>query len=63
MTLKETIALLQQQLASIARDLDKSMSGNQSAAQRVRTMTIELAKTAKRYRQESLREQKKKTIR
>lgn len=57
--LTEIIAELKQQLQTILLDLDKSLIGNKSAAQRVRTMTIELSKTAKRYRKESLLSEKK----
>lgn len=63
LALKETIRELQNLLTGVARDLEKSLLGNQSAAQRVRTQTILLAKIAKRYRKESLLEQKKKIIR
>ena len=59
MPLNETTDVLKKQLAAISKDLDKSLSGNKSAAQRVRTRTIELAKIAKIYRKESLDAEKK----
>jgi hypothetical protein len=54
MALSETIQTMKEQLQEICRDLDKSIKGNKSAAQRVRTSTVELAKIAKIYRKESL---------
>ena len=54
MGLSETIQTMKEQLQEICRDLDKSTRGNKSAAQRVRTSTVQLAKIAKIYRKESL---------
>lgn len=59
MSLKETIHTMKKQLGEICRDLDKSIKGNKAAAQRVRTCTIKLAKTAKVYRKESIVAEKK----
>lgn len=59
MGLKETIQTMKKQLGEICRDLDKSLRGNKAAAQRVRTCTIKLAKTAKVYRKESISAEKK----
>lgn len=59
MALKDTIQTMRKQLNEICRDLDKSQSGNKAAAQRVRTCTIKLAKTAKMYRKESVAAEKK----
>lgn len=60
MALKDTIVTMRQTLADLARDLEKASLGNKSAAQRVRTGTIQLAKTAKLYRKESVHAEGKK---
>ena len=58
MALKETIPQLQTLLAQLARDLTKAISGNKTAAQRVRTGTIDLQKIAKVFRKESIAAEK-----
>ena len=45
-------------LAGISVDLEKAAGGNKAAAQRVRTSTIRLEKTAKQYRKESINAEK-----
>lgn len=59
MALKETVQTMRKHLNDICRDLDKSQRGNKSAAQRVRTRTVELAKIAKIYRKESVAAERK----
>ncbi len=58
MALKETIPQLQTLLTQLARDLTKATNGNKTAAQRVRTGTIDLQKIAKVFRQESIAAEK-----
>ncbi|MBI3236307.1 MAG: hypothetical protein HYZ48_01150 [Chlamydiales bacterium] len=60
MALKETVQLMKRQLTEMNRDLDKSLKGNRSASQRVRTNSVKLAKIAKTYRKESIAEERKK---
>jgi len=52
--LKETIHQVRQLLVALSRDLEKAAKGNASAAQRVRTGSIEFAKVAKVFRKESV---------
>jgi hypothetical protein len=59
MGLQETIGSLRQFLSDLSDDLEKASRGNRSAAQRVRTGSIEFAKTAKLFRKESVQEEKK----
>lgn len=65
MSLKQTERALEELLQGLLFDLKKAMRGNKSAAQRVRTGSIEFAKTAKLYRKESvqvLKSQLKRTV-
>lgn len=59
MALKETVNTLKNLLNHIQHDLEKSLKGNRTASQRVRTQSIEFAKIAKIYRKESIAEAKK----
>lgn len=59
MALKSTVDHLKKLLLGISHDLEKAGRGNRAAAQRVRTNTIKLAKTAKMYRKESISDGKK----
>jgi hypothetical protein len=59
MVLKTTMEQMKQLIQNIQHDLDKVGKGNKAAAQRVRTGSIEFAKTAKVYRKESIAEFKK----
>jgi len=59
MGLKDTIKSMHKTLDHICRDLKKSEKGNKAASQRVRTGSIKLAKVAKKYRKESVAEEKK----
>lgn len=61
MALKETVLVMKKQLSEMSKDLDKSLKGNRSAAQRVRTNSIKLAKIAKTYRKESIAAERKKS--
>lgn len=45
-------------LAAITKDLTKTAKGNKAASQRVRTNSIKLEKVAKKYRKESISEEK-----
>ena len=58
MGLKSTISQLQQLLVELSDDLEKAAGGNRSAAQRVRTGSIEFAKIAKTFRKESISAEK-----
>lgn len=46
-------------LAQMIKDLDKAAKGNKTAAQRVRTGSVLLAKVAKEFRRESIALEKK----
>lgn len=59
MALKQTVNEMNQLLAEITQDLQKAEGGNKAASQRVRTGTINLEKVAKKYRKESIAEEKK----
>lgn len=59
MALKDTVKKMNDLLCQIGKDLEKSDRGNKAAAQRVRTATIKLEKTAKLYRKESIAVEKK----
>ncbi len=59
MALKNTIKHVHELLARITKDLGRAERGNKAAAQRVRTGTIKLEKTAKLYRKESIADEKK----
>jgi hypothetical protein len=61
MALKQTVNELRQMLSEIIEDLQKAEGGNKAAAQRVRTSTIRLEKSAKNYRKESIADEKKGT--
>ena len=59
MALKQTVHEMHTLLGRITSDLQKAEGGNKAAAQRVRTGTIHLEKVAKKYRKESISEEKK----
>ena len=59
MGLKDKIKSIHHYLEQIAKDLKKGEKGNKAASQRVRTATIKLAKIAKKFRKESVLEEKK----
>ena len=54
MALKDTIKHMRDLLDQITGDLPKAENGNKAASQRVRTGTVRLEKTAKKYRKESI---------
>jgi len=54
MGLEKTVKELKRYLSDMDEDLDKTLKGNKTAAQRVRTKSIEFAKLAKQFRSESL---------
>jgi hypothetical protein len=58
MGLKETTNHMKKLLEEIMHDLEKSLEGNKTASQRVRTNSIKFAKTAKMYRKESISQEK-----
>lgn len=58
MALKETIHQVRQLLTALLHDLEKTTKGNEAAAQRVRTGSIEFAKVAKVFRKESIAAQR-----
>ena len=59
MALKDTVKRMHTLISAIKRDLDKAERGNKAASQRVRTGSIKLEKTAKKYRKESVASEKK----
>lgn len=54
MSLKSTVEEMRQLLHAVSDDLAKAVEGNKAAAQRVRVTTIDLEKTSKKYRKESI---------
>lgn len=58
MSLEKTIQELRELLNRCSSDLQKTEKGNRAAAQRVRTGTVRLEKVAKRFRKESVAEEK-----
>jgi hypothetical protein len=58
MGLNETTKHMRELLAGISVDLEKASGGNKAAAQRVRTGSIKLEKSAKSYRKESINAEK-----
>lgn len=59
MVLKNTMQQMFKYLENLKKDLDKASRGNKTAAQRVRTGSINFAKIAKLYRKESVAAEKK----
>ena len=59
MSLKEIIKTMYTILDRLTKDLKKVEKNNKAASQRVRTGTINLAKIAKKFRKESILEEKK----
>ncbi len=58
MSLHDTVKEMRELLAAISVDLEKAANGNKAASQRVRTGTIRLEKSAKKYRKESIKAEK-----
>ncbi len=58
MSLHETMNELDRLLSHLTKDLVKAFRGNKTAAQRVRTGTINLEKVAKIFRRESVAAEK-----
>jgi hypothetical protein len=58
MSLQDTIKEVRHLLAHLTIDLEKAANGNKAASQRVRTGTVKLEKTAKKYRKESIKAEK-----
>ncbi len=59
MGLHDTVSEMQKLLQEIGFNLEKSLRGNNAAAQRARITTIQFEKLAKKYRKESIAEGKK----
>ncbi|MBY0529751.1 MAG: hypothetical protein K2P51_06130 [Rhabdochlamydiaceae bacterium] len=59
MALKDTVIAMRKELEDLCKDLEKANAGNKSAAQRVRTGTIEFSKLSKIYRKESVLAERK----
>jgi hypothetical protein len=51
---KETIGAMKELMQKMCKDLDKTLQGNRTAAQRVRTSSVTFAKMAKTFRKESI---------
>ncbi len=47
-------------MENVLKDVPKALKGNKTAAQRIRTKTVELSKLAKEWRRLSLLQEKKK---
>ncbi|HXF29146.1 MAG TPA: histone [Chlamydiales bacterium] len=62
MGLNETTKHMRDTLSRVCSDLEKAAAGNKAAAQRVRTGTIKLEKTAKNFRRESINAEKSGTF-
>ncbi len=60
MSFLETTEELVELLQSILEDVPKMLKGNKTAAQRIRTKTIKIAKVSKVWRKESLDQERKK---
>ncbi|MBM3192201.1 MAG: hypothetical protein FJZ63_06100 [Chlamydiae bacterium] len=58
-TTDELVKLLEETL----EDVPKMLKGNKTAAQRIRTKTVKIAKIAKVWRKESLEQERKKIVR
>lgn len=58
MSLHDTVKEMRELLGCLAVDLEKAVNGNKAASQRVRTGTIKLEKSAKKYRKESIKAEK-----
>ena len=58
MSLQDTIKEVRGLLAALTIDLEKAANGNKAASQRVRTGTIKLEKSAKKFRKESIKAEK-----
>ena len=58
MALKDTIIQIHKYLECLTRDLKKAEKGNKAASQRVRTCSIKLEKSAKKYRKESIAQER-----
>ena len=58
MSLHDTVKEMRELLGGLSIDLEKAVNGNKAASQRVRTGTIKLEKSAKKYRKESIKAEK-----
>lgn len=58
MSIVETIKEIRHILVALTIDLEKAAHGNKAASQRVRTGTIKLEKSAKKFRKESIKAEK-----
>lgn len=54
MAFHDTVKTMRELLVGLSIDLEKAVGGNKAASQRVRTGTIKLEKSAKKYRKESI---------
>lgn len=54
MALKESIHLMKDLMHKMNADLEKTVKGNKTAAQRVRTSSVQFVKVAKMFRKESV---------
>ena len=61
MSLKDTFHKMKTLLCHIGEDMEKALSGNKAAQQRIRKNTIAFAKVAKLYRKESVKSGKSKS--
>ncbi len=58
MALQDIMKEMDRLIQAVTKDLEKAGRYNKAASQRVRTNTIRLEKVAKKYRKESIKEEK-----
>ena len=59
MSYEKTTDNLVDLMENVLKDVPKALKGNKTAAQRIRTKTVELSKLSKEWRKLSLAEEKK----
>lgn len=62
MSYEKTTDNLVDLMENVLKDVPKALKGNKTAAQRIRTKTVELAKVSKEWRKLSLESEKSKVL-
>ena len=62
MSYEKTTDNLVDLMENVLKDVPKALKGNKTAAQRIRTKTVELAKVSKEWRKLSLENEKSKVL-